>query len=289
MSNMIEYPEYHKNNIERFSDRFGIQVDIKACQVNFINRVLNGLEEHFKFLFVEGDLRNSKENRTLKHIASRLGQRYIHYGTIFTYLNINGQQDFINLLQILEALYEHPGNNTLIAGRSALTSIVSSSLSMNEIELGIRWDNGIFHRVGAGILDDELVRKSLDWLADPKYKNILRPFHKGLTHFLESDKNSERLSDTVTDMYEATEALAKIITNRDRDLSANKELFIKALQLNVRYEHLIKEYITYANEYRHAVGVGGNRELPNFYEVEAFVYLTGIFIRLAIQSSENQQ
>jgi hypothetical protein len=58
-------------------------------------------------------------------------------------------------------------------------------------------------------------------------------------------------------------------------------LLIKKLGLGERHKMLLKEYINYANEYRHAVDqpratIGGS-------EAESFVYLTGWFIRLAVE------
>jgi hypothetical protein len=45
---------------------------------------------------------------------------------------------------------------------------------------------------------------------------------------------------------------------------------------------LLKEYIEYANNFRHALKEGEKRPAVSVAEVESFVYLTGIFIRLAI-------
>ena len=46
---------------------------------------------------------------------------------------------------------------------------------------------------------------------------------------------------------------------------------------------MLKEYIGYANEYRHGLKQTKQRITPNRNEVEAFIYTTGLFIRLAIQ------
>jgi hypothetical protein len=85
-------------------------------------------------------------------------------------------------------------------------------------------------------------------------------------------------------MYEALEALAKIITGRtNKDLSANREPFVSKVKASEHYKKLLKEYIAYANEFRHAEREPGARPVPRRAEVESFMYLTGIFIRLAVQ------
>ena len=86
-------------------------------------------------------------------------------------------------------------------------------------------------------------------------------------------------------MYEALEALGKIVTNRDKDLSANAELFLKKLDVSEAYKKLLKEYISYANNFRHAADISAPKTNLSIAEVESFTYLTRVFIRLAIQAS----
>lgn len=98
------------------------------------------------------------------------------------------------------------------------------------------------------------------------------------------EKRPELLSDVITDAYEALEALAKIVTGREsKDLSGNAELFIKKLGVSENYKKMLKEYISLANEFRHAAQEGKEKPKLTIPEVESFIYLTGLFIRLATQ------
>jgi len=155
-------------------------------------------------------------------------------------------------------------------------------LAESEIDLGIEWTGTQFLRSGAPALDHALVKEPLGRLAaDAKYATVLLPFDKGLRHLLQSNSRPELLADVVTDMYEALEALAKIVTGRsDKDLSGNAELFISKSPVPSGYRKLLKDYIEYANEFRHAARPGEVRSMPSEKEAEAFVYLTGLFIRL---------
>lgn len=141
-------------------------------------------------------------------------------------------------------------------------------------------------RKGAALLDERLVNDPLHWLREnSKYRNVLDPFEKGLKHLMEGKKAPERYSDVITDMYEALEGMAKTVTGREtRDLSGNKEMFISKLKLPDAYRTLLGDYIEFANDYRHALESGQKRATPSEKDTEAFVYLTGLFIRLAIQS-----
>ena len=129
------------------------------------------------------------------------------------------------------------------------------------------------------------MNESLRWLSDPKYKDVYVPFEKGLNHFLRAPKYPDLLPDVIKNAYEAVEALSKIVTGRpNKDLSANRELFIKNIKTSESYKGLLKEYIDYANRIRHAPRGGEKKPEPSWSEVESFIYLTGLFIRLAIQS-----
>jgi len=91
------------------------------------------------------------------------------------------------------------------------------------------------------------------------------------------------LSDVVTDMYEALESMAKLLTNRpDKDLSGLQEQLIKTLDASNEYRLLLKNYIDYACRFRHAVSEERSRPRLSIKEVESFVYLTGLFLRLAM-------
>ena len=155
----------------------------------------------------------------------------------------------------------------------------------SEVDLAIEWQFGKFVPVGAKLLDEKLVNEPLKWLSERKYENVLFPFKKGISHFIESEKRAELLSDVVTDMYEALEALAKIITEKDdRDLSANSELFISRSRISDKYRPVLKTYIVYANDFRHAAKPGETKLKIDRKEVESFIYLTGLFIRMVISN-----
>ena len=83
-------------------------------------------------------------------------------------------------------------------------------------------------------------------------------------------------------MYEALEALAKIVTGRDKDLSANQQSLISKVNASEHYKTLLKDYIDYANEFRHAASEKTPKPQISEREAESFVYLTGVFIRLAM-------
>src|SRR6185436_9346610 len=98
----------------------------------------------------------------------------------------------------------------------------------------------------------------------PEYKGISDAFKKGLDHFLHSTKKAALLADVLTDMYEALEALAKVVCKNEKDLSGNGESFISEVGLADPYKRMLKEYIKYANDFgRHAGPQGKAKPLPS--------------------------
>ena len=234
----------------KFHDRFKIKIDSEEARRRFVNRVFNVV------------FRNLDEEAIIGWIATALGIRYTNGEDIDDIIG----EDFLDTLRALEAVYDYLDERKKILIEGSILSIISES----ESDLGIRWEKGNFMPSGAKLLDEKLINDSLRWLSDKKYNSVLGPFSKGLEHFMHSGKQPELLSDVITDMYEALEALAKIITERDKDLSGNAELFIKKLGVSDNYKKLIKEYISFANEFRHASKKGVEKPKLSIPEVESF-------------------
>ncbi len=263
---------------KRFEHRFNIATGLDEAQERFINRLFNKIDENF-LGFTEKNCSLQEYVRVFKFVATKLGIRYEGQNFLTYYCN----HDFIQVLKTIEALYEAFTLHPYARSKENLDAIITSTISESETDLEIEWREGLFYRTGAKLLDEGLVNEELKWLADQKYSNVLQPFQKGLGLYLEAVRDTSRYSDTITDLYEALEALAKIVCANDRELSGNKELFIKKIKLGKHYATMLSVYIDYANEYRHAINQGKIRSTPTANEVEAFIYTTGLFIRLAIK------
>lgn len=93
----------------------------------------------------------------------------------------------------------------------------------------------------------------------------------------------------MTDAYEATEAMAKIVTGREGDLSKNRERFIQKVQASPEYKEILKDYIDYGCRFRHAASTNRPKPIAAYREAESFVYLSALFLRLAITGFEKEQ
>lgn len=261
---------------DRFHERFEIPVGAQEARRRFLARVKNFLGPFLEDCYTVEAVRDIE--RTL---ASELGDVY-EYGYLDELLV---SDNLLKVLHALEIVYDEadmPEPPTERPPRTVLDRTVRDMLAKAEVDLGVTWDRGRFHPSGAQVLDAKLVNDPLHWLREKQYKIVAEPFEKGLSHLLRSHADPVVRADVVTDMYEAVEALAKIETGRDKDLSANAQAFISKVRASDAYKVLLKDYIDYANNFRHAAEEGRPKPTLSAAEVESFVYLTGLFIRLAI-------
>lgn len=256
---------------QKFHQRFNIEVSLDNARRSFVNRVNNFIIPEL-LMNVYRHKGSAFANHLEKYLCSKLGERWKGWGCLGNVL----LDDYHLHLRAVEALFENPETKTLT------DHTIKKILLDSEIDIGIRWDNGHFLPSGSALLDEKLVNDVLGFLGAKGHDGVLMPFRKGLDHFLHSVKKPQLLADVITDMYEALEALAKIITARDKDLSANVELFISKLNVSEEYKPILKAYIAYANEFRHAAERGQKKATPSRQEVESFIYLTGLFLRLAM-------
>ncbi|MBI2987418.1 MAG: hypothetical protein HYY45_11685 [Deltaproteobacteria bacterium] len=280
---------------EPFYRRFKFELPTEKTQERFINRIANILRNVVRNIEYSGDFRSGE--RRIEHILEAfmhlLGEQYSPPGsnsyysheTFMRFWDKSVGGKFLRCLELIENLRKVLGM-ARYSGVKELDAGVHSALGMSEVDLGVDYKDGTFTPKGAALLDEALVSDPLRWLTDPKYGSVLTPFKKGLTALLESQTKEEGRGDVIRDMYEALEALAKVVTGHDRDLSGK---FISMLQLSPGYTKLLGQYIDFGCDFRHAVSAGEVRKWPSVRETEGFVYLTGSFIRLAILPSKREE
>lgn len=270
---------------EPFYKRFNVEVGLDEARRRFIERVRTLTWSLINNSYV---LEHKDMNALLQAINFRLGERHqsVHYPSeLMDQWDAFVGDDFSKCLNMIEAVHAGLANQRFSPDTVAsFVEGVTTALQNSEFDLEISWDGKTFTRRGAKLLDEKLVNEPLEWLRDPKYRNVLVPFEKGLKHWMEGHKNPERYGDVITDVYEAVEALAKLVTGRDADLSTNREKFASLVKLPEAYNKMLKEYIGFGCEYRHSPGKSKPRTYPSERDTEAFIYMTGVFLRLGVQT-----
>ena len=172
--------------------------------------------------------------------------------------------------------------------RHAFSTLVERALGLAQVDLGIEWKGSVFVSRGARLLDDRLLMDPLEWLGDnQELSKVRRCFEHALSLYRESNGEENKLKDAVANAYESLEAMAKVVMEADKDLSAVQEKLASKLDLGKHFKAILHEYIEFANLFRHAEPLSDSPrpQRPPLTDegVEFFVYLTGLFLRLTLR------
>ena len=186
------------------------------------------------------------------------------------------KDDFTTTLQVLLALYVHiEMQSDKKMGQKWLSDRIKISLSRCTLDIGVRWKDGFFYPSGAEELDKPLIEESLTWLND--FPNEGKDFRTALQCFMAGDS----LTDVIKNCYSAVEGVVRAVLGNDRTLDNNKIELLAKINLSDGWKSLLANYINYAHDYRHA---SPERHDITKQEAEAYLYMTGLIIRLTIES-----
>jgi len=146
--------------------------------------------------------------------------------------------------------------------------------------LGVRWARDRFMPSAAPELDEPLGAEPLKWLESAGLDGVVRPFELALRSLMGGENVPAKRREAIKYAYEALEATAQAVCGNKRDLSGNRELFLKNVGVLPALRTALEDFIKFANSYRH----GQHPEPvpdPSYSWAEESVYLTGIFLRAA--------
>jgi hypothetical protein len=257
---------------EHFHERFNISLTTAEAKRRFVNRARNELLTYS----ARWNHRRGSDyfDAVSRKVATIIGEPVVTDTSAFQ--KYTKGWDFYETLRTLEAL------NAVIPDYAGPK--ISGFLAASELDLDVRWDRHHFMPSGAELLDERLVNDCLQWARERGYETVSDPFEKALAHLLRGKTNPELLPDVVTDAYEAVEAVAKVVTGRDATLDANREAFISKVKASEAYKRILKEYLGFAHRFRHGLSAPGDRPTLTYAETESFVYMTGVFLRLAMSA-----
>jgi hypothetical protein len=190
------------------------------------------------------------------------------------------RDDFLETLRMLTIIYPLLEESQDYYGRYPrrdLSISINEALDRTTIDLGIRWAKGMFYQSNAKSLDTPLIEDPFDWLD-------LFPAEK--TDFIKAVHNylSKQYGEVITNCYLTIEGLSRKILRNKKTLENNREELLKQIGLSQQWKSLLSNYLNLANDFqRHA---SDNRHTLNPLEVEAFLYQTGLLVRLLIESTQ---
>lgn len=280
-----------------FKKRFGKQINESEIKQDFVNRINHYL---------------------LKPMGNRIGDTYYRENPIFDFiclsLNLEPQavlsehnsryrygsdpsipslkyltnDDFEKTLIIIESLYEyfkqhnvHDSSNWL----EKIDEVVKQSLNQ-PINLGINWSDGKFYPRGAEELEKVVIGDVLNWLSDyPKTQTI---YQNALDHYSQSLRDTVKRKDVISNAFQAVEDLTRVILNNKKSFDKNFGELVRKLTLNQHWEQILNRYKELSKEFgRHP---GRNKKfIPEQEDTEAFLYLSGLLIRLILQNLKDKK
>jgi hypothetical protein len=268
----------------RFNEIFGIHEDLSTEQRRFVERINQTAFPHIEDLAYAVSyesifkrvcywLGTNANDRIAQHNYGSYGSR-----TIIPNLRSLTHDDYLETLRVLvllfQALDKSPGEQEELSGW------IEAALGQATVDLCITWNEGMFYPSGAQELDESLIEESLRWLAS--FPNERADYMKALTGYA-----NKRLDEVIINCYLAVEGIARRILDNKKTLDNNREELIKKIGLSQEWKALLSNFINYANEFkRHA---SEKRHNLNPVEVEGFLYMSGVILRMAILATNDSR
>jgi hypothetical protein len=161
------------------------------------------------------------------------------------------------------------------------SSKIENTIDLSIVDLGYVFKGGKIYKKGAAELDEKLILEPLEWLGDfPKARKF---FENSLREYLKRD-----YPDTITKCYSALESLVKTFLGNNKNLKANTVKLIEKIGLPKEWGNILFNFCQYANEFssRHGKKEGGKKISVDSSLVEAYIYFTGLVMRLIIKSAQ---
>jgi len=267
---------------KRFNEVFGLEDRIEEEKERFINRV-----NQIIFHRIDTEQVEQLDYSLLYELvcfelgvnAHDFGKRELGVGYILivpaAIRTVTGDS-FEKTLIVLCALYKYLSKESHRDVNSKwLSKQINSILNRCTLEIGVRWKDGFFYPSGAEELDKPLVEETMTWLKD--YPNESQNIRTALQCYMAGDS----LTDVITNCYSAVEGIARKVLGNQKTLDNNKNDLLAKIDLSDGWKAILANYISYSHDYRHA---SEERHDITKHEAEAYLYMTGLIIRLTIES-----
>jgi hypothetical protein len=253
--------------------RLNLETDLKKEQEKFIKRIqliFKNIES--KHLSPAGGPNNYLYSVS-NGMAFLLGEEkrecleeYLDNPTIERVLTVS--EIFLNVIENAPGFYSE---------KKDFPRKIEEAINLSIIDLSFYFKNGKFYKKGAIELDEKLILETLDWLNDyPKTKLF---FEGALKENLHKD-----YPDAITKSYSALESTVMTILNNNTNLKKNIPKLLEKLNLPDQWGKILFNFCAYAHEFssRHGKGEKTKKAIVTPEIVEAYIYFTGLVIRLVI-------
>lgn len=264
-------------SVNEFDKKFGLKSSIDKEKSKFINRIENSLFNVFieNFDFVDYENLFIKVCYELGEDASEIISQNSFINRSIPNFKIISNKDFIQTLRVVVAIYKCSKNSN----KDAISRYVENAIKLANINIGIKWIDGIFYPTGDILLDDELIDVSVSLL--DKYPNEKKDLKTALENY-----HAKSLYGVVENCYICVEGLSRQLLNNKKTLDNNKENLLSLLRFSQYWDKIFLNYLKFAHEYRrHA---GEKRHELNLEEIEGYLYMTCLIVRSMIRAFDER-
>jgi hypothetical protein len=272
------------NMLGRFNKIFSIQDDLDTEQLRFVERINQTAFPQIEKLSYAVSYKacfelvcywlGTNANTRISEFNRGTYGSTVYIPPLRSLTNDN----FMETAKVLGFLYRALDKNP--REQQTLSELVDAALSNATIDLGVAWHGGMFYPSGAKELDEKLIEEPFKWLDD--FPNEKADYLKAVTGYA-----NKKLDEVIINCYVAVEGLARVILENKKTLDNNREGLMERLALAQEWKALLSNFIRYANEFkRHA---SENRHNLNPIEVEGFLYMTGVILRMMILAAKTNQ
>ena len=278
-----------------FNSRFGKSINPEEVKKDFINKVIHYLIEPLDkqlgwyyggsssgteiFNFVAMEFNQNPTNIIDEHNRNNFDP-YSRYRPSF---KIFSNENFEKTLLLIEVFYEYLlGHDVHGYGPEEIDRIVVYSLSQ-PISIGVYWSDGKFYPEGAEEFDEKLVSDVLKWLeSKPKIQAL---YKNALDHYSQSINGPIKRKDVVSNAFQAVEKLTKEYLQTQREsFDNNFNSLVDKLDLDKEWKKIFNSYKELSKEFGRHAGTG-DKFIPTQEDTEAFLYLSGLIMRLILQKN----
>lgn len=199
------------------------------------------------------------------------------YSLIIPSLRSLTNDDFYKTLKMIVLLYKYFDDNE--EWKNKISKWVTIAISNAEKDLGIRWSDGMFYSSGAEFLDEHLIDDIIGVLQTEDRKAILIAYKKGLKEFWESRSDRNKFKNVIRDMQLSLDEASKVLIS-DKNVGFQYLLKDKKWDKIIANKYYQKIFFQ-LNELADKLVKHKSDEEFDIIEIETFIYLTGIFLRVA--------
>jgi hypothetical protein len=249
-------------------ERLGLRTNISSEKIKFVNRIRRVIANI-------ADVLSSEAYEAIDHeVSFRLGL---------------GDDDFVEYIEVAdfdEALVWCEMVLAALATNNKrefehLEKIIVQAIEESIVDLDVTYKEGRFYRKGAKELDQALVVETLDWLKTfPAAKAV---YGEALKEYLKKD-----YPDAITKCYSALEGLMKEFLDTNKTLDKSVLELLSRLSLSNQWKGILVHFCNYAHEFgsRHGKRDSSAKAELTPLEVEAYVYETGLLMRLVCEAQQ---